>query len=129
MFIFAIIVGLVTLTYPYTILEIGEGDVIQGSIDVSLRSQWQRCSSSIGSPSQQKDTSGGGALRIFSLQRIFEVLVNVLRQLSFNFIEKSKLTDFNFQRRFLAPFLFIMEDHQSKFDLRELVLRFMDNMF
>ena len=123
-------------------------------------------SSSIGSPSQKKGTSGGGAPRIFSLQRIVEVgvfnmnvrsrlawaqiweklgdyfvkigshnnpmvsmfAIDALRQLSFKFLEKPELTDFNFQRRFLAPFLFIMEDPKSKLDLRELVIRCIDNM-
>ena len=53
-------------------LKKGEGDVFESSIDVLLRSKLHRCSSNIGSPSQEKGTSVGGARRIFSLQRIVE---------------------------------------------------------
>ena len=109
-------------------LKKGEGDVIEGSIDVLLRSKWKRYSSSIGSPFQEKGASVGGARRIFFFQRIVEVFIDTLCQLRFKFIEKSEVTHFNFQRRFLAPVLFIMEDLWSKLDLRELVIQFIDNI-
>jgi len=35
--------------------------------------------------------------------------IDALRQLSFKFLEKPELTDFNFQRLFLKPFLLIMK--------------------
>ena len=54
--------------------------------------------------------------------------IDALRQLSFKFLEKPELNDFNFQRLFLRPFLFIMENQSSRDDIRELVLRCMDNM-
>jgi len=54
--------------------------------------------------------------------------IDALRQLSFKFLEKPELTDFNFQRLFLKPFLLIMKNPGSREDIRELVLRCVDNM-
>jgi len=54
--------------------------------------------------------------------------IDALRQLSFKFLEKPELSDFNFQRLFLRPFLLIMENQSSRDDIRELILRCMDNM-
>ncbi|KAL7535213.1 hypothetical protein ACHAXR_006347 [Thalassiosira sp. AJA248-18] len=54
--------------------------------------------------------------------------IDALRQLSFKFLEKPELTDFNFQRLFLKPFLLIMENPGSREDIRELVLRCVDNI-
>lgn len=54
--------------------------------------------------------------------------IDALRQLSFKFLEKPELTDFNFQRLFLKPFLFIMENPGSREDIKELVLRCVDNI-
>eukprot|EP00586_Coscinodiscus_wailesii_P008153 CAMPEP_0172522006 /NCGR_PEP_ID=MMETSP1066-20121228/292890_1 /TAXON_ID=671091 /ORGANISM="Coscinodiscus wailesii, Strain CCMP2513" /LENGTH=1699 /DNA_ID=CAMNT_0013304971 /DNA_START=60 /DNA_END=5160 /DNA_ORIENTATION=+ len=54
--------------------------------------------------------------------------IDSLRQLSFKFLEKPELSDFNFQRLFLRPFLLIMENPGSREDIRELVLRCVDNM-
>jgi len=54
--------------------------------------------------------------------------IDALRQLSFKFLEKPELTDFNFQRLFLKPFLFIMKNPGSREDIRELVLRCVDNI-
>lgn len=54
--------------------------------------------------------------------------IDALRQLSFKFLEKSELSDFNFQRLFLRPFLEIMENPNSREDIRELILRCVDNM-
>ncbi|KAL9184358.1 hypothetical protein ACHAXT_002444 [Thalassiosira profunda] len=47
--------------------------------------------------------------------------IDALRQLSFKFLEKPELTDFNFQRLFLKPFLLIMKNQSSREDIRELV--------
>lgn len=54
--------------------------------------------------------------------------IDSLRQLSFKFLEKPELKDFNFQRIFLKPFVVIMESHSSREDVRELILRCVDNM-
>lgn len=54
--------------------------------------------------------------------------IDALRQLSFKFLEKPELSDFNFQRLFLKPFLVIMESPDSREDTRELVLRCVDNI-
>lgn len=54
--------------------------------------------------------------------------IDALRQLSFKFLEKPELSDFNFQRLFLKPFLVIMESPESREDTRELVLRCVDNI-
>lgn len=54
--------------------------------------------------------------------------IDALRQLSFKFLEKPELTDFNFQRLFLKPFLLIMKSPGSREDVRELVLRCVDNI-
>ena len=54
--------------------------------------------------------------------------IDALRQLSFKFLEKPELADFNFQRLFLKPFLQIMENPGSRDDIRELILRCIDNM-
>jgi Sec7-like guanine-nucleotide exchange factor len=54
--------------------------------------------------------------------------IDALRQLSFKFLEKPELKDFNFQRLFLRPFLSIMENPSCRENNRELVLRCVDNM-
>eukprot|EP00590_Aulacoseira_subarctica_P004735 CAMPEP_0172421342 /NCGR_PEP_ID=MMETSP1064-20121228/7590_1 /TAXON_ID=202472 /ORGANISM="Aulacoseira subarctica , Strain CCAP 1002/5" /LENGTH=1266 /DNA_ID=CAMNT_0013161687 /DNA_START=1 /DNA_END=3798 /DNA_ORIENTATION=+ len=54
--------------------------------------------------------------------------IDALRQLSFKFLQKPELYDFNFQRVFLRPFLLIMENPISRQDIRELILRCVDNM-
>ena len=54
--------------------------------------------------------------------------IDSLRQLSFKFLEKPELKDFNFQRVFLTPFMVIMESESSREDVRELILRCVDNM-
>ena len=54
--------------------------------------------------------------------------IDALRQLSFKFLEKPELIDFNFQRLFLKPFLLIMQNPGSREDIRELVLRCVDNI-
>lgn len=54
--------------------------------------------------------------------------IDALRQLSFKFLQKPELTDFNFQRLFLKPFLLIMHNPGSREDIRELVLRCVDNI-
>ena len=53
--------------------------------------------------------------------------IDALRQLSHKFLEKAELADFNFQRLFLRPFLSIMENTQSREDIRELILQCIDN--
>lgn len=54
--------------------------------------------------------------------------IDALRQLSIKFLQKPELYDFNFQRVFLRPFLQIMKNPVSREDIRELVLRCVDNM-
>jgi brefeldin A-inhibited guanine nucleotide-exchange protein len=54
--------------------------------------------------------------------------IDALRQMSFKFLEKPELSDFHFQRLFLRPFLQIMENTGSREDVREMVLRCLDNM-
>lgn len=54
--------------------------------------------------------------------------IDSLKQLSFKFLEKPERSEFNFQRIFLQPFLQIMENPQTREDIRELILRCVDNM-
>jgi hypothetical protein len=54
--------------------------------------------------------------------------IDSLRQLSSKFLEKPELKDFNFQRVFLRPFQVIMESENSREDVRELILRCIDNL-
>merc|ERR1740139_206122 len=54
--------------------------------------------------------------------------IDALRQLSFKFLEKPEKHDFSFQRLFLQPFAVIMASPVSREDIRELVLRCVDNM-
>jgi brefeldin A-inhibited guanine nucleotide-exchange protein len=54
--------------------------------------------------------------------------IDSLKQLSFKFLEKAELPEFNFQRTFLKPFLAVMEDKGSREDIRELVLSCVDNI-
>jgi brefeldin A-inhibited guanine nucleotide-exchange protein len=54
--------------------------------------------------------------------------IDSLKQLSFKFLEKPELSEFNFQRTFLKPFLAVMEDKGSREDIRELVLWCVDNI-
>ena len=54
--------------------------------------------------------------------------IDSLRQLSFKFLEKPELSEFNFQRIFLRPFLEIMRNKGTREDVRELILRCIDNM-
>ena len=51
-----------------------------------------------------------------------------LKQLSFKFLDKPELTEFNFQRIFLKPFLVVMDDKNSRDEVREMVLHCIDNM-
>lgn len=53
--------------------------------------------------------------------------IDALRQLTFKFLEKPELADFNFQRLFLHPFLSIMENEETLEDTRELILQCVDN--
>lgn len=54
--------------------------------------------------------------------------IDSLRQLSFKFLEKPELSEFNFQRIFLRPFFDIMSNKGTREDIRELILRCIDNM-
>ena len=54
--------------------------------------------------------------------------IDSLKQLSFKFLEKPERSEFNFQRIFLRPFLQIMENPVTREDIRELILRCVDNM-
>lgn len=54
--------------------------------------------------------------------------IDSLRQLSFKFLEKPERSDFSFQRIFLKPFLEIMQNTKTREDIRELILRCVDNM-
>lgn len=53
--------------------------------------------------------------------------IDALRQLSFKFLEKAELADFNFQRLFLQPFLSIIANPSSRADTRELILECVGN--
>ena len=53
--------------------------------------------------------------------------IDALRQLSFKFLEKPELADFNFQRVFLRPFLDIFIQKETLQDTRELILQCVDN--
>jgi Domain of unknown function (DUF1981) len=54
--------------------------------------------------------------------------IDSLKQLSLKFLEKPELSEFNFQCSFLKPFLAVMEDKNSREDIRELVLQCIDNI-
>ena len=54
--------------------------------------------------------------------------IDSLKQLSFKFLEKPELKEFNFQRLFLKPFLVVMEDKGSRVEIREMVLQCVSNI-
>jgi brefeldin A-inhibited guanine nucleotide-exchange protein len=54
--------------------------------------------------------------------------IDSLKQLSFKFLDKPELSEFNFQRLFLNPFLVVMENKNSREDIRDLVLQCVDNI-
>lgn len=54
--------------------------------------------------------------------------IDSLKQLSLKFLDKPELSEFNFQRIFLRPFLVVMENKGSTIDNREMVLRCVDNI-
>lgn len=54
--------------------------------------------------------------------------IDSLKQLSFKFLEKPERSEFNFQRIFLRPYLQIIENPLTREDIRELILRCVDNM-
>jgi brefeldin A-inhibited guanine nucleotide-exchange protein len=54
--------------------------------------------------------------------------IDSLKQLSSKFLEKPELSEFNFQRTFLNPFLVVMEDTESKEEIREMVLQCVDHV-
>ncbi|KAL7559104.1 hypothetical protein ACA910_017516 [Epithemia clementina (nom. ined.)] len=54
--------------------------------------------------------------------------IDSLKQLSFKFLEKPELKEFNFQRLFLKPFLVVMEDKGSRIEVREMVLQCVSNI-
>jgi brefeldin A-inhibited guanine nucleotide-exchange protein len=54
--------------------------------------------------------------------------IDSLKQLSSKFLEKPELSEFNFQRTFLNPFLVVMEDKDSKEETREMVLQCVDHI-
>jgi brefeldin A-inhibited guanine nucleotide-exchange protein len=54
--------------------------------------------------------------------------VDALKQLSLKFLEKPELAEFNFQRLFLRPFLLIVENPETRPQIRELVLACVDQM-
>jgi brefeldin A-inhibited guanine nucleotide-exchange protein len=58
--------------------------------------------------------------------RVSMFAIDALRQLSHKFLEKAELADFNFQKLFLRPFLSIMENTQSREDIRELIIQSVD---
>lgn len=68
------------------------------------------------------------AIGCHSNQNVSIFAIDALRQLSNKFLEKSELSDFNFQRMFLKPFLDIMESDLSLADTREMILQCVDNM-
>ena len=54
--------------------------------------------------------------------------IDSLKQLSFKFLEKPELNEFNFQRLFLNPFLVVIEDKGSRLEIREMVLQCVSNI-
>ncbi|CAB9502026.1 inhibited guanine nucleotide-exchange protein [Seminavis robusta] len=54
--------------------------------------------------------------------------IDSLKQLSFKFLDKPELSEFNFQRIYLRPFLHVMQQDGTREDIRELVLRCLDNI-
>jgi brefeldin A-inhibited guanine nucleotide-exchange protein len=53
--------------------------------------------------------------------------IDSLKQLSNKFLEKPELSEYNFQRTFLTPFLQIMETPGTREDTRQLILQCVDN--
>lgn len=60
--------------------------------------------------------------------RVSFFAIDALKQLSSKFLEKPELSEFNFQRLFLNPFLVVMEDKGSSEDIREMVLQCIDHI-
>jgi Sec7-like guanine-nucleotide exchange factor len=60
--------------------------------------------------------------------RINFFAIDSLKQLSSKFLEKPELSEFNFQRTFLNPFLLVMEEKESKEEIREMILQCVDHI-
>jgi len=60
--------------------------------------------------------------------RVSVFAIDSLKQLSAKFLEKPELSEFNFQRIFLRPFLIVMEDTEGNADIREMVLQCVDHL-
>ena len=60
--------------------------------------------------------------------RVTFFAIDSLKQLSSKFLEKPELSEFNFQRTFLTPFLVVMDDKGSDVEIREMVLQCIDHI-
>jgi brefeldin A-inhibited guanine nucleotide-exchange protein len=54
--------------------------------------------------------------------------IDSLKQLSLKFLDKPELSEFNFQSSFLRPFQVVMENKDSRPEIREMVLSCVDNI-
>jgi len=95
-------------------------EVADYNMDIRPRLTWSQIWESMGNHFARVGCNENAIVSMFA--------IDALRQLSFKFLEKPELTDFNFQRLFLKPFLLIMENPGSREDIRELVLRCVDNI-
>ncbi|KAL7467733.1 hypothetical protein ACHAXS_007976 [Conticribra weissflogii] len=95
-------------------------EVADYNMDIRPRLTWSQIWENMGNHFAKVGCNENAMVSMFA--------IDALRQLSFKFLEKPELTDFNFQRLFLKPFLLIMENPGSREDIRELVLRCVDNI-
>lgn len=95
-------------------------EVADYNMDIRPRITWSQIWESMGNHFARVGCNENAIVSMFA--------IDALRQLSLKFLEKPELTDFNFQRLFLKPFLLIMENPGSREDIRELVLRCVDNI-
>ena len=54
--------------------------------------------------------------------------IDSLKQLTSKFLEKPELSEYNFQRLFLNPFLLVMQNPGTREDIREMILQCVDNI-
>ena len=95
-------------------------EVADYNMDIRPRLTWSQIWENMGNHFAKVGCNENAMVSMFA--------IDALRQLSFKFLEKPELTDFNFQRLFLKPFLLIMQNPGSREDIRELVLRCVDNI-
>lgn len=95
-------------------------DVADYNMDVRPRLVWAQIWELMADYFAQKACHSNAMVSVFA--------IDSLKQLSFKFLDKPELSEFNFQRLFLNPFLVVMENKESREDIRDLVLQCIDTI-